>query len=99
MTHQSEVSTSILLSCDMYNCYVQLFIFTQIKLVCSFRSRSFFGGFELNERSNNPDKNSSTRYRSEPQLFIIVIIIIIVFIIIIIIIIIYNYLFSDDKNQ
>ena len=26
-----------------------------------------FGGFEWNETSNNPEKNSNTRYRSEPQ--------------------------------
>ena len=35
--------------------------------VCIFKSRSLFWGFEWNERSNNSEKNSNTRYRSEPQ--------------------------------
>ena len=33
----------------------------------SFRSRSLFWGFEWNERSNNPEKNSNASYISEPQ--------------------------------
>ena len=35
--------------------------------VCSLRSRSLLWGFKWNEKSNNPEKNSNTRYRSEPQ--------------------------------
>ena len=30
----------------------------------------FFGDFEWNKRSNNPEKNSNTRYRSGPQLLL-----------------------------
>ena len=32
-----------------------------------FRGRTLFWIFEWNERSNNPEKNSKTIYRSEPQ--------------------------------
>ena len=35
--------------------------------VYSFRSRSLFWGFEWNERSNDPEKKSNTRYSGEPQ--------------------------------
>ena len=35
--------------------------------VCSFRSTSLFWCFQWNERLNNPEKNSNTRYRSDPQ--------------------------------
>ena len=30
----------------------------------------FFGGFKWNDRSNNPEKNSNTRYISEPKLLL-----------------------------
>ena len=35
--------------------------------LCSFRNRSLFWGSEWNERSNNPERNSNVKYRSEPQ--------------------------------
>ena len=41
--------------------------------VCSFRSRSLFWGFEWNERSNNSEENSNTRYKSEPQYILLVV--------------------------
>ena len=45
-----------------------------------------FGGFEWNERSNNPEKNSNTRYRNEPELLLLLLLLL------------HLYLFLDYKN-
>ena len=64
--------------CDFYNVAKQIIVSAHALVeitktpqdrigVYSFRNRSLLWSFEWNERSNNPEENSYTRYRSEPQ--------------------------------